>query len=92
MNSDKIILHGDIDLYNVNELKDQLQNCHSENILIDANDLQYIDSTGLGVLVSSLNKLREKNGSIKIVGLKPHIYKIFALTSLDKIFEIEVAE
>ena len=89
---EKIALHGDIDLYNVNELKEQLQNCQAENILIDASDLQYIDSTGLGVLVSSRNKLKEKNGTIKIVGLKPHIYKIFALTSLDKIFEIEVAE
>lgn len=92
MEQDKIILHGDIDLYNVNELKEQLQNCKSANILIDAADLQYIDSTGLGVLVSSLNKLREKNGTIRIEGLKPHIYKIFALTSLDKIFDIEVAE
>lgn len=89
---EKIVLHGDIDLYNVTELKEQLQNCQAENILIDAADLQYIDSTGLGVLVSSLNKLKEKNGSIRITGLKPHIYKIFALTSLDKIFDIEVAE
>ncbi len=92
MDQDKIILSGDIDLYNVNTLKDQLSACTAKDILIDATDLQYIDSTGLGVLVSSLKKVQENDGKIKIVGLKKHIYKIFALTSLDKIFDIEVAE
>ena len=101
MNEEKIILSGDIDLYNVNTLKDKLSACTAKNILIDAADLQYIDSTGLGVLVSSLKKVQENDGSIRIVGLKKHIYKIFALTSLDKIFaltsldkifDIEVAE
>lgn len=92
MEQDRIILHGDIDLYNVSELKEQLQNCTAKNIVIDAHDLQYIDSTGLGVLVSSLNRLKERDGKIRIIGLKPHIYKIFSLTSLDQIFEIEVAE
>jgi len=85
-------LSGDIDLYNVNQLKDKLAACKAKNIIIDATDLQYIDSTGLGVLVSSLKKVQEDDGCIKIIGLKKHIYKIFALTSLDKIFEIEVAE
>jgi len=92
MEQNTIILHGDIDLYNVGELKEQLQQCSADHIVIDAHDLQYIDSTGLGVLVSSVKKVRERQGSIRIVGLKPHIHKIFLLTSLDKIFDIEVAE
>lgn len=92
MDRDVITLHGDIDLYNVGELKKQLQQCGAKDLVIDAHDLQYIDSTGLGVLVSSLKKRKENDGKIRIIGLKPHIYKIFALTSLDRIFEIEVAQ
>jgi anti-sigma B factor antagonist len=43
------------------------------------------------VLVSALKKVREADKQISIINLKPYIAKIFTLTGLNKIFEIEVS-
>lgn len=86
-------LIGEVDIYNAPQLKDSLLNLLNErqgNIILDCRELKYIDSTGLGVLISALKKAKEFNGSIKITNLKPYIYKIFSITGLDKIFTIEV--
>ena len=85
-------LHGEIDIYNAPELKKELElaiETHCANMHVDCEQLSYIDSTGLGVLVSVLKKLRERGYKIIISGLKPHIYKIFELTDLNKLFEFE---
>jgi len=90
-----ISLSGEIDIYNAPELKDNMLKLIEENkgdILIDCADLKYIDSTGLGVLISALRRVKEYNGKITIKNLKPYIYRIFAITGLDKVFTIEVQE
>ena len=49
---------------------------------------EFIDSTGLGALVSIYKKCAEKGGSVKLKTLKPEVEKLFKLTRLDKVFEI----
>jgi len=86
---------GEIDIYNAAQLKEELTDAVSEtmsNMVIDCYNLTYIDSTGLGVLISVLKKLKEQGYGIKIMNLKPHIYKIFELTDLQRLFEIEVSK
>lgn len=88
-------LSGEIDIYNAPQLKEQLLKLLEEqkgNMLIDCKDLKYIDSTGLGVLISVLKRVKDENGDITISNLKPYIQKIFTITGLDKIFSIEVQE
>lgn len=88
-------LYGEVDIYNAESLKSELHALIDEkkaDIVIDCTSLKYIDSTGLGVLVSALKKVKEANKQISIIKLKPYIAKIFTLTGLDKIFHIEVDE
>jgi anti-sigma B factor antagonist len=90
-----ISLSGEIDIYNAPQLKEALLELINEkkgNLDIDCNDLKYIDSTGLGVLISALKHVKDYDGQIFIRNLKPYIYKIFAITGLDKIFTIETQE
>ncbi|ABR32855.1 MULTISPECIES: STAS domain-containing protein [Clostridium] len=68
----------------VNKLIDEGQ----KNFIFNFNDCNFIDSTGLGALVAVYKKCAEKNGSIKLKGLKPEVEKLFKLTRLDKVFEI----
>lgn len=82
----------DMDLYTVPELKQAILECiavKQADIYLDATEMGYIDSTGLGVLVSSLNRVREYGGKMCIKGLKPHIRRIFHLTGLDGAFALE---
>lgn len=59
-----------------------------KNFIFDFGNCSFIDSTGLGALVSIYKKCAEKGGSIKLKSLKPEVEKLFKLTRLDKIFEI----
>ncbi|GGH23126.1 STAS domain-containing protein [Paenibacillus segetis] len=57
--------------------------------LIDFSECQFIDSTGLGVIVSSYKKCVENGGGIKLKSLNPNVKKIFELTRLTSVFEIQ---
>lgn len=92
-NTWEIYLKGEIDIYNAPQLKEKLHEIitkQSGDIVMDCKDLKYIDSTGLGVLISVLKRVKEYDGNIVIKNLKPYIHKIFIITGLDKIFSIEV--
>ena len=60
----------------------------NRNFIFNFSECNFIDSTGLGALVSIYKKCVEKGGSIKLKTLKPDIEKLFKLTRLDKVFEI----
>ncbi len=83
---------GEVDIYTSPELKNKIYELIEEkniNILINGEELDYIDSTGLGVLMGIYKKLQEKSLNISIINLKPNIYKLFDITGLNKIFNIQ---
>lgn len=80
---------GEIDIYTAPDFKKTLLDISEEydtDIIIDGENLQYIDSTGLGVLISGLKKQKEKNRNIIIKNIKPNINKLFMITGLNKVF------
>lgn len=58
------------------------------NFEIDFKDCMFIDSTGLGVIVSTYKKCSELKGTVKLYSMNDDVLKVFKLTRLDKIFEI----
>lgn len=55
---------------------------------IDMTQLRYIDSSGLGVLVTMHKKAAEQGGSVTIKGLTGSVKELFELTRLDKVFNL----
>ncbi len=92
MEENKIVVLpvGDIDIVTSPDFKDVVMNMFedSSHILIDGEKLEYMDSTGLGVLISLLKKTRSNNSKISLTNLKPNIYKLFDITGLNNVFEI----
>ncbi|GAB6085958.1 STAS domain-containing protein [Alkaliphilus crotonatoxidans] len=85
-------LIGEVDIYTAGQLKDafiKIIEEKKENIKINAEQLEYIDSTGLGVLIGALKRLKQENKNIIIYNIKPSIKKLLNITGLDKIFIIE---
>lgn len=83
---------GEIDIYTSADFKNTLLNLIEEkntDINIVCTSLDYIDSTGLGVLISVLKQMKESNTTIIITDIKPSIKKLLELTSLDKVFTIK---
>lgn len=88
----KVELKGDVDIYTSQSLKEKLYGIiDSErlDLTIDCRELNYIDSTGLGIFVGTLKKAKQYDKKIVIVNLKENIKKLFVITGLDKVFVIE---
>lgn len=90
---DVCVLHlaGEVDVYTAPRLKETLVQ-HIEDgcidIVIDLEGMGFIDSSGLGVLVGALRRVKERSGSIRLVCDRENILKIFRITGLDKVFPI----
>ncbi|HBB29015.1 MAG TPA: anti-sigma factor antagonist [Clostridiales bacterium] len=88
----EILPIGEIDIYTSPMFKKEvidIINAENKNIVVNSEKLDYLDSTGLGVFMSILKTIKEKNLSIKLKNVKPNIYKLFDITGLNKIFNIE---
>ncbi len=57
-------------------------------ILIDLADVPFIDSTGLGVLVSGLKAVRRADGDLRLIAPGPQVRRLLRLTTLDRVFTI----
>ncbi len=60
----------------------------ARRVVLDLSRLDFIDSAGLGVLVSLVKVLRARGGDMRLVGLKDPVRMIFQLTRLEKVFKI----
>lgn len=96
-NQCEMTLRGEIDVYTAPNLKTALVEVIEGgcvNIVVDLDGVSFIDSSGLGVLVSALRRARERDGAVRIVCTRDNILKIFRITGLDKVFPVfsDIAE
>ncbi len=85
-------LNGEIDIYTSTELKEELNMLIKDkqiDIKLDCEELDYIDSTGLGILIGILKKLKKSGNNVIIAKPKQNIIKLLKITGLDKIFIME---
>ena len=84
-------VEGQLIVGNRQELKSAIQEAleHGERrFLIDFTRTGYIDSSGLGALVSISKKVREQGGELRLSGLNEDLRSLFELTKLDTLFSI----
>ena len=60
----------------------------SKNILLNLGDVNYIDSSGLGELVTSFTTVRNQGGQLKLMNLNKHVHNLLQITKLYTIFEV----
>jgi len=95
--NDVVILdiNGEIDLYNAPDIKDTIKNLidsGKRQVIINLEKVSYIDSSGIGVLISSLSNLKKVGGALKIINVYASVKKVFELTKLTSFFEIYDSE
>ena len=82
---------GEIDVYTAPKLRDKITELVGNgdyNLVIDMEKVDFLDSTGLGVLVGGLKKVRAHDGSLDLVCTQERLLKIFRITGLAKVFVI----
>jgi len=86
-----IEVDGQLIVGNRQELKQKVLDAlegGSRKFLIDFTQTGYIDSSGLGVLVSLAKRMRELGGDLRLANLNDDLQTLFELTKLDSLFQI----
>ena len=89
-----VVVGGEIDVYTAPKLREQLVdlvNAGRYHLVIDMETVEFLDSTGLGVLVGGLKRVRAHDGSLRLVCTQERILKIFRITGLTKVFPIHTS-
>ncbi len=88
----KIIqVSGEVDLYNVSELKKALFSITDgkhHSVVVDMEQVNYMDSSGIGALVAGQKKMRAHNGKFALMNIHEDVLNILKLATLDKFFKI----
>lgn len=80
-----------MDAHNSGDLKERMLQLFDEgkcNLVIDLNAVRFIDSSGLGALVSGFKNASAREGNLKLCCLQPQVRSMFELTRLHRVFEI----
>ena len=88
----RLIPCGEMDMYYTPKFKEEALQAYEEDpkdILIDAKNLNYIDSTGLGGFIHLMNAVKQNSHTITLADLQPNVKKLFTITKLDKLFILQ---
>lgn len=88
----EITLSGDLDINNVEKFKKEALEKYknlNKDIILDLEKLDYIDSTGLGALITIFKEVRDKQKTLTVKNSKKNIKKLFIITELDQLFIME---
>jgi len=86
-----IDVQGEIDMYSAPRLRELLINLVSQGssqLVVNLDKVGFLDSTGLGVLVGGLKRVRAHDGSLDLVCTQQRILKILKITGLTEVFGI----
>ena len=60
----------------------------SPKMLLDFANVDHLSSAALGMLINANNRIRQKNGQLRLANIKPQILEVFVITKLNKLFKI----
>jgi anti-sigma B factor antagonist len=86
-----VAVGGEIDVYTAPKLRDKITELVAAGVydlVVDMGEVEFLDSTGLGVLVGGLKKVRAHDGSMRLICNQERLLKIFRITGLAKVFVI----
>ena len=86
-----LAVSGEVDVATVPRLREQLHGLvaqGSNQIIVDLDSVDFLDSTGLGVLVGALKRVRSNDGDLHLVCTQARIRKVFEVTGLTKVFQL----
>ena len=86
-----VVVGGEIDVYTAPQLRERLISLvdgGARRVVVDLGRVEFLDSTGLGILVGALKRLRGAGGELFLVCGQERLLKIFRITGLDRVFSL----
>ena len=78
---------GGPDAMTLNDEVHKLINSGTKKFIIDMKSVEHINSSGLGILIASLNAVRQAGGDLKIANASARVLELLKITKLNQIFE-----
>ncbi len=82
---------GELDLHTSPQLRDHvlaMLGVSPVRLALDLSEVDFMDSSSLGMLITCLKRVRERDGRMVLVGVSGSPMKVLTLTGLDKVFEL----
>lgn len=76
---------------NAAEIKSQINKLISKpnvKLILDLKNIKFIDSTGIGTLISALKTARQNDSTFQLTGVQKDVFNLLSLMKLDKVFDI----
>lgn len=86
-----IEIAGEIDVYSAPKVREAVLDTIADgrsSIVVDLSACSFLDSTGLGVLVGGLKRVRAHDGSLRLAGAQERVQKVFRITGLDRVLPL----
>lgn len=87
-----LTIHGDADMRAASELKDRLGEVIDDSpraVVLDLTGATFLDSMTLGIFVTAMKRLRARGGRFRVVAPRAEIRRIFEMTLLDRVFDLD---
>lgn len=85
-------IKGELDLLTAETFRNLVERAlsqeNAQNLILDMEQLDFIDSSGLGVILGRYRRIREQGGNMAIVGVKPHVKRILELAGIMGIVKV----
>ncbi len=70
------------------DIKEKLTGIESPRVMVDLTEVGFMDSSGLGMLISFFKEVTEQQGEIVYFGVQSYVKKLLGLVKLDQVFKI----
>lgn len=91
-----IRLKGDLDHHTAEKLKKQaeaaIQKYDIQHIILNLDELHFMDSSGLGVIIGRYKQVHQKQGEMVVCAISPAVKRLFEMSGLFKIVKLELSE
>jgi anti-sigma B factor antagonist len=86
-----LVIGGEVDVYSAPKLREKITaliDAGMHRLILDIEGVEFLDSTGLGVLVGGLKRVRAHDGFMDIVCTRPRILRVLRISGLSEVFGI----
>ncbi|MEG0270096.1 MAG: anti-sigma factor antagonist [Clostridia bacterium] len=88
-----VVIAGELDHFAAPEIRCRLDEIVSDPsvlyLVLDLENLTFMDSSGIGVLLGRLRALQARGGSLSVKNMQPSVEKLFRLTGLNRVIGVE---
>ncbi len=88
----RVAVKGDLDLKTADPLREALDKLtdryRDKNLVLDLSEVDFVDSSGLGVILGRYRRLAPQSRTISLCGVRPSVKAVFELAGIDSIINV----